>query len=533
MITRRDLIVGLAVFCIAATLFSAIPAIGQTGEYDPWLDINDDGYVGIDDIFTVASHFGSEGTPIAKATLQHDSGWISIADKCGQNIAITHNLNSADIMVDITGKTTPDGGAHQRHLGGIGYPPEWSRTYGGLYTDGAESIVCTSDAGYAIIGTTHSFGAGAFDVWLIKTDKSGSVQWNKTYGGIDWEYEPSIVQTSDGGYAVAASTNSSGAGDFDFWLFKVDASGNMQWNKTYGGASYDRVLSLVLTSDGGYALAGHTNSFAVGYDDYWLVKTDSAGNMQWNKTYGYWSAEYARSLVQTSDGGYAIAGYTYSIGAGGSDSWLVKTDASGNMQWNATYGVVDYDYGECVIQTEDEGYAIASWTLCFDGGQNDSRLVKIDAEGNIQWNATFGEDSSDDRVWDLVKSDDSGYAIAGATQSLGAGGWDFWLVRINANGSILWNKAYGGIGLDMAFSLIQTGDRGYMLAGVTTSQGAGDNDFWLVKTDAAGNIEQGDWFAYGLAWTDSTANSITLYRGITDAYWNFVRVRIWKVKETP
>jgi predicted secreted protein len=481
MITRRDLIVGLAAFCIAATLFSAIPAIGQTGEYDPWLDINDDGYVGIDDIFTVASHFGSEGTPIAKAALQYDSGWINIADKCGQNIAITHNLNSADIMVDITGKTTPDGGAHQRHLGGIGYPPEWSRTYGGLYTDGAESIVCTSDAGYAIIGTTHSFGAGAFDVWLIKTDKSGSVQ----------------------------------------------------WNKTYGGASYDRVLSLVLTSDGGYALAGHTNSFGVGYDDFWLVKTDSAGNMQWNKTYGYWSAEYARSLVQTSDGGYAIAGYTYSIGAGGSDSWLVKTDASGNMQWNATYGVVDYDYGECVIQTEDEGYAIASWTLCFDGGQNDSRLVKIDAEGNIQWNATFGEDSSDDRVWDLVKSDDSGYAIAGATQSLGAGGWDFWLVRINANGSILWNKAYGGIGLDMAFSLIQTGDRGYMLAGVTTSQGAGDNDFWLVKTDAAGNIEQGDWFAYGLAWTDSTANSITLYRGITDAYWNFVRVRIWKVKETP
>jgi predicted secreted protein len=170
-------------------------------------------------------------------------------------------------------------------------------------------------------------------------------------------------------------------------------------------------------------------------------------------------------LIQTSDGGYALAGSTQSFGAGSWDFWLVKTDAAGNAQWNRTYG-----------------------------------------------------GTSDDEAYALVQTVDGGYALAGYTGSIGAGYYDFWLVKTDASGNEQWNKTYGGTGDDDASALVQTGDGGYALAGRTESFGAGNYDFWLVKTD----VES------GLAWVDSSANTVTLYRGATDSYWNFVRVRLWK-----
>ena len=206
-------------------------------------------------------------------------------------------------------------------------PPltEWNKTYGGAKGDVAMSLVQTSDGGYALAGHTESFGAGWADFWLVKTDSSGNMLWNKTYGGTKDDGGMSLVRTSDGGYALTGYTESFGAGLADFWLVKTDSSGNMLWNKKYGGADLDVAESLVQTSDGGYALAGHTFSFGVGSSDFWLVKTDSSGNMLWNKTYGGANDDGADSLVQTTDGGYALAGRTFSFGVGSSDFWLVKT----------------------------------------------------------------------------------------------------------------------------------------------------------------------------------------------------------------
>ena len=214
-------------------------------------------------------------------------------------------------------------------------PTEWTKTYGGASDDWAYALVQTSDGGYAVAGSTNSSGAGGYDFWLVKTDAGGNMQWNRNYGGTGVEIAYSVVQTSDGGYALAGITYSFTAGSWDFWLVKTDASGNMQWSKTYGGTGHDYAYSLVQTGDGGYAIAGYTNSFGAGGYDFWLVKTDASGNMQWSKTYGGPGVEIAYSVVQTSDGGYALAGYTNSFGAGSYDFWFVKVAG-------ASYSIVIY-----------------------------------------------------------------------------------------------------------------------------------------------------------------------------------------------
>jgi hypothetical protein len=198
-------------------------------------------------------------------------------------------------------------------------------------------VIQTSDGGYVPVGRTDSFGAGSWDFWLVKTDALGVMQWNRTYGGAHYDYAFSVVQTTDGGYAMAGYTQSFGAGSSDAWLVKTDSSGNVQWSRTYGGTDSDDAWSVVQTADGGYALAGQQRSLTTaGWYDFWLVKTDANGNMQWNKTYGRINWDIAYSVVQTKDGGYVLAGSTESPGA--FDAWLVKTDENGNIQWNKTYG---------------------------------------------------------------------------------------------------------------------------------------------------------------------------------------------------
>ena len=521
MIVKKSLlVVALALFCLTVLVFSAIPAIGQTGEYDPWLDVNDDGYIGIDDIFNVASHFAGEGMPIAKASLLYDSGWINITDKCGQNVTIAHNLNSTDVIVDITGKTTIDGGIHQRHLGLTDYASGWSKTYGGASDDSGQFIAQTLDGGYIILGSTRSSGAGGNDFWLIKTDHCGHVEWDKTYGGPNNDQPYAVIQTTDGGYAMVGHTMSLGAGEEDFWLIKTDRFGNEQWNRTYGGPSQDIAYSVVQTSDNGFALAGQTWSFAVGWSNAWLIKTDEFGNAEWNKTYSRTNYDPAYSLIRTSDNGYAMAGRTASQQSfGDGDFWLIKTDSSGNVQWNESYGGTGEEDADSVVQTKDGGYVLAGLANSFGAGGFDAWVVKADSDGNMEWNQTYGGMDFDSAHM-IVETIDGGYAVVGYTESFGAGNQDSWLIKIDNPGKVEWDKTYGGENNDVASSLIRTKDDGYVLVGFTESYGAGSRDLWLVKTD----IES------GLALTDSSKDTVTLYRGETDAYWNYVRIRIWKPK---
>jgi hypothetical protein len=361
----------------------------------------------------------------------------------------------------------------------------WSQTYGGTENDEGWSVVQTVDGGYAVAGYTNSYGAGAWDVWLIKTDTSGTAQWNQTYGGTDYDAGWSVVQTSDGGYAVAGYTNSYGAGWSDVWLVKTDASGTLQWNQTYGGTVTDVGFSVVETSDGGYAIAGYTFSYGAGSADVWLVKTDANGNEQWNQTYGGTSADEGYSVVETVDGGYAVAGYTTSYGTGSADVWLVKTDSAGMVQWNQTYGGTDYDAGWSVVQTSDGGYAVAGYTTSYGAGWSDVWLVKTDASGNEQWNQTYGGTDWDEG-WSVVQTSDGGYAIAGDTTSYEY--YVVWLVKTDASGTLQWNQTYGGTDEDVGRSVVETVDGGYAVAGYTDSFGAGGSDVWLIKTDEYGVV---------------------------------------------
>ncbi len=316
---------------------------------------------------------------------------------------------------------------------------QWYKSYGVTGEDVACSLIATSDGGYAL----------AVENMLVKTDALGNMQWNRTYGGVAY----SLVATSDGGYALAGTTNS------DFWLVKTDAFGNVQWNTTYGGTGEDVACSLIATSDDGYAIAGVSGcsddfwywfGIFLGGGDAWLVKTDALGNMQWNRTYGGAADDWASSLVETSDGGYAIAGtfnFTASFGPGSGDFWLIKTDALGSVEWSRTYGGEGEDLAYSLVKTSDGGYAIAgTWYFSGPGfGSADAWLVKTDSLGNMQWNQTYGSgyNEGDDFARSLVATSDGGYAIAGTWSY--SWGWDYtgthiwgdcWLVKTDEFGVV-------------------------------------------------------------------------------------------------
>jgi hypothetical protein len=262
----------------------------------------------------------------------------------------------------------------------------WTRTYGGNNSDYGASVQQTTDGGYIVTGYTASFGAGlddVYNVYLIKTDPSGDTLWTRTYGGSVIDRGSSVQQTTDGGYIVVGDTDSFGAGFYDVYLIKTDSSGDTLWTRTYGGNSSDYGYSVQQTTDGGYIVAGKTRSFGPVVYDVYLFKTDSAGNTLWERTYGGSDYESGNSVQQTMDGGYIVAGRTESVGAGYADVYLIRTNASGDTLWTRTYGGSDWDVGESVQLTKDGGYVITGRTESFGAGYADVYLIKTDPDSLI------------------------------------------------------------------------------------------------------------------------------------------------------
>jgi len=367
-----------------------------------------------------------------------------------------------------------------------GPSPSFCKAIGGPESESGSSLIQTSDGGYAIAGITTSFGAGRGDAYVVKLDANGNLLWTKTIGGESDDWGNSLIQTSDGGYVIAGYTKSFGAGDWDVYVVKLDANGNLQWTKTIGGPNYEEGRSLIQTSDGGYAIAGTTRSFGAGGLDVYVVKLDAHGNLQWTKTIGGPDREEGNSLIQTSDGGYAIAGKTQSFGAGGEDVYVVKLDANGNLQWTKTIGGENEDWGYSLIQTSDGGYAIAGYTVFLGAEPFEVYFVKLDAKGNLQWTKTIGGKWGE-AGYSLIQTSDGGYAIAGSINSFGAGEDYVYVVKLDAKGNLQWTKTIGGPGGDWGPSLIQTSDGGYVIAGSTSSFGAGGADVYVIKLDKNGD----------------------------------------------
>jgi hypothetical protein len=361
---------------------------------------------------------------------------------------------------------------------------------GSTENDHFNSLEQTSDGGYILAGKTKSYGAGLFDFWLIKAFNNGTEEWNKTFGGTEPEWGTAANQTSDGGYVICGGTFSFGAGERDAWLVKTDSDGNEQWNKTYGGIEGDRAKWIQQTSDGGYIMVGDTMSYgsSIGtFYDLWLIKTDSNGIEQWNRTFGGSDEELGLWGQQIKDGGFIITGTTDSFGAGSGDLWVIKTNETGVEQWNETFGGSGYEMGNSIVQTTDGGYIIGGNTTTY-GVPSSSNLwlLKINSSGSEEWNSTFG-DAEDDIGHSVKQTFDGGYIVAGSTISFGKDGLsDGWFIKTNATGAEEWNRTRGGSRSEGVHSVHQSPDGTYIAAGESNGSSELVNG-WLFKINQTGS----------------------------------------------
>jgi hypothetical protein len=361
----------------------------------------------------------------------------------------------------------------------------WSKIYVGEYGNfWPNKMISTSDGGFALAGLTHSSGNVSADFWFVKTDSAGNQQWNRTYGGAGDDEANGLIQTNDGGYALVGITTSFNetTGYPDAWLVKTDAYGNQTWDATYGGLGDDEANAVIQTLDGGYAIAGFTQSVGNGSITFgWLVKVDSFGKEEWNKVYAVGIDNDLYSLVQTNDEGYALAGYTNSTGS--QDYWLVKTDSLGNPEWTQTYGGAGDDVALCLLKTTDGGFALVGTQTFHETRENKAWLVKADSDGTMQWNQTYPGQGNSYAI-SLIQTSDGGYALVGGTAVTFPSTYGVpFLVKTDPSGKIQWNQTYQqGY---QANSLVQVSDGGYVIAGEWGYPNA-PPDGWMTKTDENG-----------------------------------------------
>ncbi|UCG44141.1 MAG: hypothetical protein JSU73_05905 [candidate division WOR-3 bacterium] len=358
----------------------------------------------------------------------------------------------------------------------------FQRTYGGEIQDYGYFAGQPREGGYIMVGKTESYGAGDFDVWLVRTDESGDTLWTRTYGGPDYDVGWWLAQTPDDGYIIAANTKSFGSGDWDAWLIRTDKYGDSVWTRTLGGAFYENIFSVLVTSDSGYFIAGYADSSGAGDTDLWLVRTNENGDTMWTRTYGGPNTDVGHSVQPTADGGYIIAGSTQPFGASETDVWLLKTDSLGDTAWTRTYGDSSSDHAYRALPTPDDGFVVVGFTASFGAGGWDVWLLKTDSVGDTAWTRTFGS-SGRDLGYSVDVTADSGYIIVGFT---GSPAPDCWLIKTDGDGDMLWFRTFGGLSSDAGRTVEQTADGGYIIGGYTSSYGAGWDDFWLIKTDSAG-----------------------------------------------
>lgn len=313
----------------------------------------------------------------------------------------------------------------------------WTKTYGGNGNDHAYALTETADGGILITGSTTSFGTGSTDVYAVKTDANGNMLWFKTYGGVGDDAGMSVLQSGDG-YMIAGTTSSFGAGGNDIYVLSIGLTGNLHWAKTYGGAGDEYGNSIALTSDGGFFITGSSNSFNGVNADVYLVKTDGSGNKEWSRTYGKSAIDYGKAGMQTADGGYIAVGTSYSFGSGHPAIYLLRTDANGAVVFSKTFTGDSNDFGRAVKQTADNGFVIAGSTTNVQGN-TDVCLIKTDSTGEMMWNGSFG-DSNDETAEAVIETSNGQFMITGTTASFGSGNKDLYLIKTNTEGGTSCDK---------------------------------------------------------------------------------------------
>ena len=418
---------------------------------------------------------------------------------------------------------------------------------GELGEDQTSSIYQTDDGGFIVAGTSNSSANGDVtgtihgmrgpnDYWIVKLDASRNIVWNKLLGGNSDESAQDIAQTSDGGYIIVGYSQSSATGDvtgtnhgsYDFWIVKLDGSGNIIWNKLLGGSGDDIAYSIQQVSVGGYIVAGYSFSSANGdvsgtnhgSVDSWIVRLDDEGNIKWNKLLGGSGSDRAYSIHETTDGGFIVGGISTSsangdvtdINHGQTDYWIIKLNEAGSIVWNKLLGGNEDDNLQSIQQTTRNEYIVAGFSSSSangdvtpinhgQGSSTDYWILDLDKNGNIIWNKLLGGTNADN-AYSIQETTDGGSIVAGYSfssangdvSSVNHGSSDYWIVKLDGSGNIIWNKLIGGSGSDEAHSVRQTADGGYIVAGFSNSSFNGDvtggnhgsDDIWIIKLGSNG-----------------------------------------------
>jgi len=408
----------------------------------------------------------------------------------------------------------------------------WIKSFGGSGEDTARAIISTTDGGFAVFGFSNSTDGDlkgktteVNDYWLLKFNPEGSLQWSKTYGGSKDDRGQSVVQTKDGGFALTGYSQSddgdasNNEGFHDNWIVKLDASGELEWEKSFGFSGHDHSYDILQTNDNGLFFVGFLDITSAradgntekrssltrhGVGEFWGTKVDDKGDLQWRGYFGGTNNDRAHAVVQADDGGFVMTGFTesddYDISntRGSYDFWVVKVDDKGNLVWERSLGGSGIEISQDIAKTKDGGYVITGNTFSSDtdvsknNGESDFWLIKLDADGNLVWEKSYGG-TQFDAAQSVVASKDGGYIITGNSKSndldatANSGENDIWLIKTNASGNLIWQKSFGGTELDFGFDAIETVEGGIVLIGETASadfsdlQAKGKSDVVVIK----------------------------------------------------
>ncbi len=407
---------------------------------------------------------------------------------------------------------------------------QWQKNYGGAASEIFNSVLPTTNGGFVGLATSQSFDGDISNttdnsqkVWLVKVDKAGAIVWEESYGGFKSEEGNAIAVTSDGGFIICGSTSSTDVPGMhgiqqDVYVVKVDSVGKMEWHKAFGGTQPDRGYGICQATDGGYVFVGDAASTDgdltanKGINDVWVVKLTSTGTISWQKNLGGSSTDQGYGIIATTDGGCVLTGASASKDGnltknnGVFDLWVVKLSSAGAISWQRSYGGASSDGGINVIQTKDGEYVMAGCNEIIPGqsnsgdikenrGSRDGWVMKLRANGTIVWNKSYGG-SKIDTLRGIVEIPDGTIVLAGTTESndsdvsnLHGTAPDVWVMQLGSDGTMLWNKTYGGTGIDIGRAVALTADSGVVIVGATTSTDGdmagntlkGGYDTWVMK----------------------------------------------------
>ena len=387
-------------------------------------------------------------------------------------------------------------------------PSKFYTRIGGNGYDVGYDVKQTLDKGYIITGSTSSYGLGNTDMYLLKLDSMGQIKFQTTFGNVNNDLGKSVIQLIDSSYIMVGYTNSIGFGGYDIFLVKADKYGALVWQKTIGGTDWDFANSLQQTLDGGFIIAGSTYSYGYGNADGYVVKTDASGNISWSKTFGGANDDEFKSVIQTADGGYALAGYTKSYGDLNGDAWVFKLLANGDSSWSKKYGGIKEDFANSITQLQNLDIILAGGTRSSStSGNSETNFTTLDILTGIQTHS-YTDLSSVDEYYNDIEQGINGFIVAcGSTHSV-LYSFDGVVDMYTSNYNYFNAFSAGASEADELLAITKTKDKGYVLVGKTNSYGAILDDVFFIKMDSVG--------AYG--------NNIT---SIQDNYLNEMSISVF------